>query len=1104
MIRFISFLILFSCSNLFAQSVGGNLSSIDTAKCVTGNNGLITLSGHTGNVIRWEYSYSGGDPWTPIINNTPFYNFSNLSQSTSFRAVVQQPSFLPVYSGSIKINVYSSTVGGIIEGENNICIGSTGLFQINGSSGKILYWEQSTSNGSTWNSISNSVDSISKTLFFSNNTWLRAIVKNGVCPTQNSTTKQITINSASLAGIVSGTDSICSTINSTNLAVSGNNGTIDWLYAYSNSGPWQSSSITTSNAIFNNQLSNVFYKVKVKNGACSEVVTPVFEVIHSQESFGGSITGISSVCANDTFTFNLVNQIGSITNWYYRQQGASTWITIPSNSSVLNFAISTPNSYEFRCSVKNGNCAEVMSGIKILTVQSLPTASFNNLPVCKGSQVTLTNISSNATSFNWDFGNGLSSTSANPYIVYATAGTFTIQLIASSNYGCHDTLSQFIHVFETPIASFLVSDSICANDQVSFINNSIAGQGVVSSNTWLDNGAIFSTSSNPNLVFANSGDHLISLQLQNSFGCTAYFDSTIHIFSKPIANFSFTNGCNLSVVNFVNQSTNTIGSLEYTWDFGDSGVSNQEHPDHNYSNDGDYNVLLIAKSNFNCSDTIIQQISIFPTPIIDFISNPVCKNDTMVFSPIVSPNSSYDFNWDFGDGFNSTDSLTNHLYSSFGQFNVELSVISSEGCQAVISKVVEVYTLPVAQFDVANICEGFNSAVQNYSYISNGSFTSEWSFDNSNLILGEEPSYLFLNSGVFPISLIVSSDNGCQDSLQKWINIYDSPSADFSFSNACNGIPIQFNNTSTVQSGIVSVFQWNFGDNSNSTLENPSKDFMNSGSYNVQLVVTSTNGCIDTVSHVVNSYDQPIANFGVGSVCFGEETVFDNQTILSLGSYESNWFFGDDSLSSIVSPSHTYQNPGNYFVKLIVESDWGCIDSIIKPVTVYYLPIVDAGEDSTISKGFSIELNATGANNYTWSPSFGLTNPQIANPISQPTESINYILIGESEFGCFNSDSVTITVIETFKVIPYNILTPDNNGMNDTWIVEFIESYPNNEVIIVNEIGQEVFRKKNYDNSWNGKNKTGEILPDGTYYFHLIFDDSVVEYKGDILLLRTL
>lgn len=97
-----------------------------------------------------------------------------------------------------------------------------------------------------------------------------------------------------------------------------------------------------------------------------------------------------------------------------------------------------------------------------------------------------------------------------------------------------------------------------------------------------------------------------------------------------------------------------------------------------------------------------------------------------------------------------------------------------------------------------------------------------------------------------------------------------------------------------------------------------------------------------------------------------------------------------------------------------------------------------------------------------------------------------------------------VTVNETYKVIPYNLLTPDNNGKNDTWIIEYITSYPNNEVVVYNEMGHEIFTQRKYANTWDGKNKTGEILPDGTYYYVLKFDNSDVEYKGEILLLRNL
>lgn len=1103
--KIIFLFIILNAVSTHAQSVGGTLSSSDTAKCVTANSGIINLTGQNGNVIRWEYSYSGGDPWTPIAVTSPFYNFTNLSQSISYRAVVQQPSFLPAYSSTIRINVYPATISGSLSGATEVCSGIPATYQLSGNVGEINFWQVSTNNGSSWTNIPNSADSTQKVLTANQNSWYRAEIKSGACLTVNTPILQVTNFTNTVPGTIVGTDSICGSSNSVNLSVTGSTATtFAWEYAFSSAGPWQMTTETASSATFTNQATTTFYRVKTKNGGCNFAYTPVNQVTFSQPSVGGSVSSVSSICANDSFSLTAVNYIGTIQTWQYRLQGSPTWISMGTNATVTNFSLSTSGVYEFSFIVKSGSCSSAQSQVKLITVNTLPLVSFSVNPTCEDINASFVNSTTGTNTYVWDFGNGNSSNLVNPQTIYSNSGTYSVKLTATSAFGCVDSLRQNTTIYQKPSVGFIFADSLCFSDQVSFTNTSNAGQGTISTIEWKDNGSTFSSLLNPNYVFPTEGNHTVRLTILNSFGCTHFIDTVIQIYSKPTADFTVNNACFGESITFSNESTINSGSMSYAWDFGDGNTSNLSNPNHDFSSAGTYNVMLQVSSNFGCLDTLIKPLNVNPSPVIDFSASSVCKIDSMVFIPSVSGVSSYSSSWTFGDGMNSSLDAPSHLYSSYGTYAVNLTITTDSACSAQIIKNVQVYPMPVAQFSVANICEDYTAQVENFSSIGDGTFISEWSFDNGALIAANEPSHVFTSAGTFPILLIVTSDNGCIDSLEQNIVVNDSPVADFSFVNTCNGTPIQFSNESTVNSGSIASFDWNFGDNTNSTLENPSKDYLNFGDYTVQLIVTSTNGCIDSVSQIATSNEQPIANFGVGNVCHGEETVFENQTQLSLGTFQSTWDFGDLNSSTIVSPSHTYSDAGLYFVKLVVLSDQGCVDSITKPVTVYYLPLVNAGNDTTISKGFSVQLSGTGAVEYTWGPSYGLDNPQIANPTASPDSTMTYLLIGESTFGCISQDTVIVTVEETFKVYPYNVLTPDGNNKNDTWIIEYIESYPNNEVVILNELGHEVFTMKGYNNSWDGKNKTGEILPDGTYYYVLKFEGSTVEYQGDILLLRNL
>ncbi|MCX6167306.1 MAG: gliding motility-associated C-terminal domain-containing protein [Sphingobacteriales bacterium] len=153
----------------------------------------------------------------------------------------------------------------------------------------------------------------------------------------------------------------------------------------------------------------------------------------------------------------------------------------------------------------------------------------------------------------------------------------------------------------------------------------------------------------------------------------------------------------------------------------------------------------------------------------------------------------------------------------------------------------------------------------------------------------------------------------------------------------------------------------------------------------------------------------------------------------------------------------------------------------------------------SISKGYSSFLTVTGENltGYSWSPSTGLSANNIANPVASPVQTTTYNVTVTNSFGSTTVVPITITVVQDYNVTPNNILTPNGDGSNDTWAVENIASYPNNEVKVVDKAGRLVFTQKGYANTWDGANLT----PD-TYYYIIIFGPDVAPKKGFITIIR--
>ncbi|NRA13861.1 MAG: gliding motility-associated C-terminal domain-containing protein, partial [Crocinitomicaceae bacterium] len=196
---------------------------------------------------------------------------------------------------------------------------------------------------------------------------------------------------------------------------------------------------------------------------------------------------------------------------------------------------------------------------------------------------------------------------------------------------------------------------------------------------------------------------------------------------------------------------------------------------------------------------------------------------------------------------------------------------------------------------------------------------------------------------------------------------------------------------------------------------------------------------------------------------------------------------------------------GMHEIKLEVVSSFGCADSLIKYVEVFDLPVASAGSDTTILKGESIILNAhnSSVTAYRWFPIYGLNNNLIATPLSTPMLTTEYCVDIEDGNGCKNTDCVIITVDQVFNVIVNNVITPDGNGENDTWIIDGIEIYDDVQVSIFDLWGKLIYNSDDYQNDWGGTFNNDQ-LPDGEYFYVINEPSTGAIVKGTLTILRNL
>lgn len=292
--------------------------------------------------------------------------------------------------------------------------------------------------------------------------------------------------------------------------------------------------------------------------------------------------------------------------------------------------------------------------------------------------------------------------------------------------------------------------------------------------------------------------------------------------------------------------------------------------------------------------------------------------------------------------------------------------------------------------------------------------------------------------------------------------------------------------TSTVAGGTAPVsITWSGPAGFSSTQEDISS--LAPGTYNQ--TITDGNGCTVNTEVVVGALSTVFSDAGVDQQsCTGASVILDGSE--SIGAVTYTWLdqngivVGNDMVVDLgVLP------PGEYSFTLVV-ADGPCTSTDVVVVVVLALPIADAGPNQTIFLSESATLGGSPAgppgSTFTWSPDTLLSNNTAPNPIADPTVSTWYTLTVVGPDGCISVDSVLVTVVPDI-IIPTGF-TPNGDGYNDTWIIDFIELFPNVEVEIYNRWGEMLFQSNGYRTPWDGRYSGGPV-PVGTYYYVVKLND---------------
>ncbi len=686
-------------------------------------------------------------------------------------------------------------------------------------------------------------------------------------------------------------------------------------------------------------------------------------------------------------------------------------------SPSFYYTYATDGAYLVTLKVINANgCEDSIS--KSIIVQAKPIAQFSPQvdTLCLGDSVTLLNSSTLATSYFWNFGDGVNDSSVNPTHSYLNDGLFQIKLIVENPYGCIDSTTDTVIVLPTPIADFIL-DTVCFTNPTTFTNLS---SGTNLNSSWSFGDGNSSTNQNPTHTYGLDSSFKTTLTVTTPFGCSDTLSKVALVLPIVQAHFNYSLACVGRTINFNDSSSGVTNSWD--WNFGDGNTSNNQNPTHIYSATGNYTVTLIVQSISGCSDTISKTITVNSIPVPNFIADTVCMGNNMNFTNLTTNNQPItSYSWDFGDGNSSFTNNPSYTYAAPGVYTVTLTVTNNGGCDSSISKTVLVNTVPVADFTHDTVCVGLATT---FTDASSGIPVSwKWNFGDFSPIdsSGSVVTHAYAASGLYTATLNVQSGvNRCGAQSIKYITVLGGSDASFSVSTPiCEGTGVQFVNNSSATGATISSSSWNFGDGNSSTAVNPIHTYPTSGVYKVTLSVVSSQGCIDSDSTNVIVNAIPVVNFGfTKNICLGFPTNFYDSSSITVGSISKwNWSFGDGNTDTIQNPFNNYATSGIYLVNLQVISDSGCSNMTSKNLTINPKALVDFTY-TTECVGDSISFKDNSSINtpdsiISWLWEFGDgTFSSLKNPKHNYTGNIqNYTvkLTVTSKFGCINDTSIIIS-----------------------------------------------------------------------------------------------
>lgn len=595
-----------------------------------------------------------------------------------------------------------------------------------------------------------------------------------------------------------------------------------------------------------------------------------------------------------------------------------------------------------------------------------------------------------------------------------------------------------------------------------------------------------------------SGDYYYTIY--DTLGCsfTDSFSLVIDSFSIVMSLGNDTSVCSGNSIGLVDSGNFPIQS--YLWSTSDTSST--------IVVGGASSTLWLETMNVNtcqARDTInTNVIGIAPTAFFSF--DTLCETQDVNFSDIsittgASVNS---WEWDFGNSDQSALPNPSTIYPNIGGYSVSLTIGTTDGCFDDTTIVVNVNEKPDANFSFDVICAGTDGVLTDESNSNTPNPISTWYWDfgggqTSNI---QAPAFTLNTEGNYPVSLVVSNEYGCYDSISKLVEIFPALEPDFNVNGVCIGDTAHFSDITPSFSIISRTWGFDFF-GQNSSAENPSFYYPNSGVYNVSLSVTNAIGCQNEISKIVEIRELPSMGILYDNACEGaESSLFDISTSANsfitnqVWEIEGNMFQGD-------TISYLFDTTGDYDIVLGVMDSFNCSNDTSITLSVFEIPSVDFsfspnyGEAPILINFLNESTND--AVDFFWNFGDGLGSSLDENPSYTYNQNGEYdiVLVGSSIQGCSDSAIQTISIFPTeldLEISNFSIQKVAMSNGSTAYNPSVLLSNVGTRAIFNADLLFSINNETQIAETWEGILDVGQSILVELNNFAVVNDESLVEY----------